>query len=219
MRQENTSIHAQENKSRYSDIFVFILVALFQKWPKAAFSKIKTKYQVVLILSTFSRLAAAGNQKKLASIKACVSFLASIHACNMMAQFDYHWSQCPRSLPGRVLQTLLLPYRNVLPVLWVANLTLGRVVKTHLAFNQNPYHFLSASAWSKLYPWHFPMFSNLQLRRLRRNVSIIPGHTRISISGCNKGFLNTKKQHKSSQQKEIVWNAIFWVKKNCTFLL
>ena len=41
-RQENTSIIAQENESRYSDIFVLILVAFFQKRPKAAFSKIET---------------------------------------------------------------------------------------------------------------------------------------------------------------------------------
>ena len=71
--QENTSINAQENESRYSDIFVLILVALFQKRPKAAFSKIKTTRRVALFLSTFSRLAAAGSLKKLASIKASVS--------------------------------------------------------------------------------------------------------------------------------------------------
>jgi hypothetical protein len=41
-RQENTSINAQENESRH--IFVLILVALFQKRPKAAFSKIKTTH-------------------------------------------------------------------------------------------------------------------------------------------------------------------------------
>ena len=72
-RQENTSINAQENESSYSDIFGLILVALFQKRPKAAFSKIIT-HQVALFLPTFSRLAAAGSLKKLASIKASVSF-------------------------------------------------------------------------------------------------------------------------------------------------
>jgi hypothetical protein len=50
-----------------------IFVALFQKRPKATFSKIKTTHRVALILSTFSRLAA-----KLASIKASVSFPAFI---------------------------------------------------------------------------------------------------------------------------------------------
>ena len=73
-RQENISIDAQENELRYSDIFVLILVALFQKRPKAAFSKIKTTSRVTLFLSAFSRLAAAGSLKKLASIKASVSF-------------------------------------------------------------------------------------------------------------------------------------------------
>ena len=73
-RQENTSINAQENESRYSDIFVLILVALFQKKPKAAFSEIKTTCRVALFFATFSRLAAAGSLKKLASIKASVSF-------------------------------------------------------------------------------------------------------------------------------------------------
>ena len=72
-RRENTSINAQENESRYSDIFVLTLVALFQKRPKAAFSKIKTKRRVALFLSTFSRVAAAGSLKKLASIKVSVS--------------------------------------------------------------------------------------------------------------------------------------------------
>ena len=75
-RQGNTSIDAQENESRYSDIFVLIVVALFQKRPKAAFSKIKTTRRVALILSTFSRLAAAGSLKTLASFKASVSFPA-----------------------------------------------------------------------------------------------------------------------------------------------
>ena len=74
IRQENTSINAQESELRYSDIFVLILVALFQKQPKAAFSKIKTTHRVALFLSTFSRLAAACSLKKLASIKASVSF-------------------------------------------------------------------------------------------------------------------------------------------------
>ena len=73
-RQENTSINAQENESRYSDIFALILVALFQKQPKAGFSKIKTTRRVALFLSTFSRLAAGGSLKKLASIKAIVFF-------------------------------------------------------------------------------------------------------------------------------------------------
>ena len=41
IRQENTSINAQENELRYS-IFVLILVTVFQKRPKAAFSRIKT---------------------------------------------------------------------------------------------------------------------------------------------------------------------------------
>ena len=72
-RQENTSINAQENESCYSDIFLLFLVALFQKRPKAAFSKIKTTRRVALLMSTFSRLAAAGSLKKLASIKASVS--------------------------------------------------------------------------------------------------------------------------------------------------
>ena len=70
----NTSINAQENESRYSDIFVLILVALFPKKPEAAFPKIKTTRRVALFLPTFSRLAAAGILKKLASIKASVSF-------------------------------------------------------------------------------------------------------------------------------------------------
>ena len=73
-RQENTNINAQENESRYSDIFVLILVALFQKRPKAAFLKIKTTRRVALFLSAFSRLAAAGSLKNLASMKASVSF-------------------------------------------------------------------------------------------------------------------------------------------------
>src|SRR6056300_228889 len=49
------TFYAQENESRYSDIFVLILVALFQKRQKAAFSKIKTTSRVALFLSTFSR--------------------------------------------------------------------------------------------------------------------------------------------------------------------
>ena len=73
-REENTSINAQENESRYSDFFVLILVALFQKRPKAAFSKIKTTLRVALFLSTFSRLASAGSLKKLACIEASVFF-------------------------------------------------------------------------------------------------------------------------------------------------
>ena len=73
-REENTSINAQEYESRYCDIFVLILVALFLKRPKAAFSKIKITHRVVLFLTTFSRLAAAGSLKKLASIIASVSF-------------------------------------------------------------------------------------------------------------------------------------------------
>src|SRR6056300_924353 len=55
-------------------IFDLILVALFQKCPKATFSKIKTTSRVALFLSTFSRLAATGSLKKLASIKDSVSF-------------------------------------------------------------------------------------------------------------------------------------------------
>ena len=73
-RQENTSINAQENESRNKDILVLILVALFQKKPKAAFSEIKTTSRVALFLSPLSRLAADGSLKKLASIKASVSF-------------------------------------------------------------------------------------------------------------------------------------------------
>ena len=57
-RQEDTSINAQENELRNSDIFVLILVAVFQKRTKAAFSKIKTTIRVALFLSFFSRLAA-----------------------------------------------------------------------------------------------------------------------------------------------------------------
>ena len=52
-REENTSYNAQENESRYSDIFVLILAALFQKRPKAAFSKIKTTCQVALVFFNF----------------------------------------------------------------------------------------------------------------------------------------------------------------------
>ena len=76
---ENTSINAQENESRYSDIFVLILVALFQKRPQAAFPKIKATLRVGLFLPTFSRFADAGSLKKLASIKASVSFPAQIY--------------------------------------------------------------------------------------------------------------------------------------------
>jgi hypothetical protein len=45
-------------KKMSSDIFVFdlILVALFQKQPKAGFSKIKTTRGVALLLSTFNQL-------------------------------------------------------------------------------------------------------------------------------------------------------------------
>ena len=70
--QENTSINALKNELRYSDVFVFILVALFQKRPKAAFSKIKTTRRVALFLSTFSQLAVAGSLEKLASIEGSV---------------------------------------------------------------------------------------------------------------------------------------------------
>ena len=73
IRQENTSINAQENESRDSDIFVLILVALFQKRPKAALSKIKITRRVALFLSAFSQLAATGSLQKLASIKASLS--------------------------------------------------------------------------------------------------------------------------------------------------
>ena len=75
-RQENTGINAQENEWRYIDTFVLILVVLFQKRPRAAFSKIKATLRVALVLSTFSLSAAAGSLKKMASIKASVSFPA-----------------------------------------------------------------------------------------------------------------------------------------------
>ena len=74
VRQENTCINAQENESRVGDIFVLILDGFFQKRPRTAFKKIKTTRRAALFLSAFRRLAAAGSLKKLASIKASVSF-------------------------------------------------------------------------------------------------------------------------------------------------
>ena len=72
-----TSINAQENKSRNSDFFCFDFSRVVpEKAKSAAFSKIKTTRRIALFLSTFSRLTAAGRLKKLASIKASVSFPA-----------------------------------------------------------------------------------------------------------------------------------------------
>ena len=59
-RQMKASFNAVENSpKRCSDVFLLFLVGLFQKRPRASFSKIKTKYQVMIFLSTVSQLTVA----------------------------------------------------------------------------------------------------------------------------------------------------------------